>query len=83
MEASRLGGGEMVMVKRYWMGHIGSKDDFGDPIVDEFIDGKTRMGPWANMSPDSWRRFGLGRLGTGLGQRYQKQADGRWLKTEG
>jgi hypothetical protein len=65
------------------MGHIGDEDDFGSPINEEFIDGKTRMGPWANMSPESWKRFGLGRLGLGLGQRYRKQSDGKWLKIEG
>jgi len=68
---------------RYWMGLIGDKDDFGAPIGDEFIDGKTRMGPWANMSLESWKRYGLNRLGLGWGQRYRKQADGKWLKVEG
>lgn len=69
----------------YWCGHIGSIDDYSNPISDEFIDGRTRTGPWAIMNPDSWRRFGGtgGRLGTGLGQRYKKQPDGRWLKVEG
>jgi len=68
---------------RYWIGPIGSKDDFNRPIDVEFIDGKTRMGPWAIMSIDSWRRYGCGQLGTGWGQRYRKQTDGKWLKVEG
>jgi hypothetical protein len=67
----------------YWVGAVGEFDDFGCRISDEFIDGKTIMGPWANMSPVSWRQNGIGRLGTGYGQRYKKQPDGKWLKVEG
>jgi hypothetical protein len=68
---------------KYWIGDVGSKDDFGQPITNEFIDGKTKMGPWATMSPASWKRYGIGALGTGFGQRYKKQDDGRWLKVQG
>lgn len=71
------------MIKRYWMGDVPTKDDFDATIVDEFIDGKTRMGPWALMTLATWRRLGVGRLGVGYGQRYQKQPDGKWLKVEG
>lgn len=67
----------------YWSGYVPDKDDFGQPINDEFIDGRTVGGPWATMTPASWERFGVGRLGTGCGQRYERQADGRWLKVEG
>jgi hypothetical protein len=74
---------EKTMKKRYWMGHIGQTDDFGNTIQDEFVDGKTRMGPWGIMTPTAWRAHGVGRFGTGFGQRYQKQDDGRWLKVEG
>lgn len=69
--------------KRYWHGHIGPNDDFGNPIVDIFIDGKTIYGKWAVMSLLSWNMFGIGRLSTGCGQKYQKQEDGRWLCIEG
>jgi hypothetical protein len=58
----------------YWMGSIGEKDDFGQPIKDEFVDGKTKGGPWAIMNRASHRLSGVG-LGLGRGQRYQKQAD--------
>jgi hypothetical protein len=67
----------------YWMSGLGAKDDFGIPYTDIMIDGKTRSGPWANMSEKSWRMYGVGRLGTGYGQKYKKQSDGRWLKIEG
>jgi hypothetical protein len=46
------------------------------------IDGKTREGPWANMTPESWRKHGVGQFCTGYGQRYQKQPDGKWLEVD-
>jgi hypothetical protein len=67
---------------RYWQGTVASHDDFGAAITATFIDGATAMGPWAIMAPRSFRQYGRG-LGTGRGQRYEKQADGRWLKVEG
>jgi len=77
--------GEMQKPERqkYWTGTIGDKDDYGRLITDEFIDGRTVWGPWAIMAPLSWREEGVRKLGTGYGQRYKKQADGRWLKVEG
>jgi len=69
--------------KVYWLSPVGEKDDFGSPIADEIIDGKTAMGPWALMTPKSFRLHGVGKLGLGLGQRYVKQDDGKWLKVEG
>jgi hypothetical protein len=70
----------------YWISPVGEKDDFGDVITDEIIDGKTVFnGQWGLMTPDSWKRVGAtgGRFGLGLGQRYKKQSDGKWLKVEG
>jgi hypothetical protein len=68
---------------KYWMGDVPLRDDFGMEITDEFIDGVTRQGPWAMMAPTSWRTMGIGVLGVGRGQRYQKQKNGIWLKVEG
>jgi hypothetical protein len=70
-------------VKKYWAGDPGKKDAFGLTIGNTFIDGKTTSGPWAIMTPLSWQFHGIRRLGTGYGQRYEKQPDGRWLKVEG
>lgn len=67
---------------RYWIGEVPSVDDLGNAIVDTFIDGATTYGPWAMMSPASFRRIGRG-LGQGVGQKYEKQSDGRWLKVGG
>lgn len=66
----------------YWTGTIKQFDDFGYPIIDKFIDGKTFRGPWAIMTPHAHDQWGRG-LGTGKGQLYEKQEDGRWLKTQG
>lgn len=35
----------------------------------DFVDGKTRLGPWANMCLDCYKLLGIG-LGTGKGQLY-------------
>lgn len=43
------------------------------------IDGTTRSGPWALMDEDCHKVYGYG-LGIGLGQKFVKQADGKWLK---
>lgn len=39
-------------------------------IEDEYIDGKTKSGPWANMCIPCWKKHGVGKLGTGFGQKY-------------
>lgn len=75
--------GTPVENKVYWRSPVGERDDFNALIEGTIIDGKTVMGPWALMSPASWRAYGVGRLGTGLGQKYEKQPDGKWLKVEG
>lgn len=35
-----------------------------------FVDGKTKQGPWALMCPECFESHGIGRLGQGLGQKY-------------
>ena len=59
------------MADTFWRGSIPSKDDFGKPITDEFVDGRTKMGPWAIMNPESFAVHG-DKLGWGFGQRYKK-----------
>jgi hypothetical protein len=71
-----------VPAKKYWMGEVMDREDFGQLIVNVFYDGKTKMGPWAIMSEASWQRKGIGRTGIGFGQKYEKQEDGKWLKVE-
>jgi hypothetical protein len=69
--------------KKYWTSSVGEFDDFGLKIHDFFYDGKTKMGPWAIMTPLSWHTYGVGQTGTGYGQKYKKQPGGKWLKVEG
>lgn len=73
------------MKNKYWTSPVGGFDDFGNQITDIIIDGKTNKGPWATMSEESWKHFGGtgGKFGIGLGQKYQKQSDGKWLMIEG
>jgi hypothetical protein len=68
---------------RYWLSPVPVFDDFGSKIEDVMYDGKTRMGPWALMAPASWIAYGVGRTGTGYGQKYKKVPGGKWLKVEG
>lgn len=75
--------------KRFWMGSAPVRCDLTDTntsadhdLSKEFVDGATRMGPWAIMCARCARMRGVG-IGRGMGQRYQRQEDGRWLKVAG
>lgn len=72
---------------RYWHGKAPKTCELTSaPITNVFIDGKTRRGPWRIMCPEAWTKYGItadGSFGTGIGQRYEKQPDGKWLKTAG
>ena len=46
----------------------------GKVALSEFVDGATRMGPWANMCLPCFKRVGKG-LGVGRGQRYARLAE--------
>lgn len=69
-------------MRKYWIGTVNETDDFGRIISDTFIDGEIRHGSWAIMTPASFHLYGIG-LGQGLGQKYVKQDDGRFMKVEG
>jgi hypothetical protein len=69
------------MVKR-WLGSVNKTDDFGSIIGDIFIDGKTKYGPWAIMTPKSFEEHGV-RVEWGYGQKYVKNDEGLWIQTEG
>jgi len=61
--------GVRMAVKR-WMGRVPAKCDMCEkPIGDAWVDGKTRMGPWANMCLPCHAKYGVG-LGEGRGQMY-------------
>lgn len=68
-----------------WMGVVvPTCDTCPRPIVSVFYDMKTKQGPWGCLCTDcAFHGDGVAQLGTGLGQRYEKQADGKWIKTGG
>lgn len=53
------------------------------PITDTFLDAKTLEAGWACMCVKCWGTKTARHLGLGYGQRYDRQPDGRWLKTGG
>jgi hypothetical protein len=53
----------------------------GRPIIHMFVDGKTKMGPWARLCGRCHNVFGVG-IGTGLGQQYVKRGE-HWVKVAG
>ena len=46
-------------------------DICGEVEPDEYVDGRTKQGLWANMCMKCYRRHGVG-LGVGRGQKYKK-----------
>lgn len=69
----------------FWMGTAPSKCDLcSAQITSKFIDGAVpRLNrAWACVCPSCFSKEGM-TLGTGRGQEYTKQADGRFLKTGG
>jgi hypothetical protein len=53
---------------KYWQGSVDTHDDFGKEIDDTFYDAKSIQGPWAVMTPSSFRLHSYGRTGTGMGR---------------
>lgn len=67
---------------KVWYGTPPEECDIcGVKITTGFIDGKTRMGPWANMCPSCFQTHGVG-LGLGKGQAYERMGD-KWVKVAG
>lgn len=52
-------------------------------IPHTLIDGKTMMGSWATMCPQCHAFYGYRKFGTGIGQKYQKDSNGKFVKVEG
>ena len=72
---------------RYLSAEAATKDDFGVQFTNRkgeaIYDAKTRHGPWAMMTEESWKKHGIGRLGTGCGQKYVRNEAGQLMKQEG
>lgn len=67
-----------------WAGSVGCCDmcHTGLKTAGEFVDGRTRMGPWAMLCTSCHEKYGVG-LGAGKGQLYELQPNGTFLKTAG
>lgn len=60
---------------KQWHGPVPESCDIcASPIVDEFIDGATTLGSWANMCPACFAQMGSG-IGPGRGQHYKRDPD--------
>jgi hypothetical protein len=57
------------------------RDFQGGPIYDVQL--RRRSGMWAYLCQQCTEVHGPGQLGVGLGQRYELQDDGRYMKTGG
>lgn len=73
----------------YWTGDVGRCQVCDTPFIYPNKDGIVLMfdarldnGYWANVCEPCFDDRGCG-LGTGRGQRYEKQPNDRWLKTGG
>jgi len=69
---------------RIWYGAVPTTCDFsGQPIVNVFIDGRMPgTSRWGNFHPTSFANLG-GKVSPGNRQKYERQADGRFLKIGG
>jgi hypothetical protein len=66
----------------YWCGPLEPNCQISSkPFDGVMYDASTPLG-WANICQEVFDRYNC-RLGTGLGQKYLLQDDGRWLKVEG
>lgn len=73
----------MATEPKRWMGPAPSTCDCcGKGICDWFVDGKTKLGPWAIMCTVCFAQTGIG-FGIGKGQLYQRNEQGQWPKTRG
>lgn len=66
----------------YWCGHLDPVCQISNRPFDKVMyDARTPYG-WANICEATFKELGC-KLGTGLGQKYELQDNGRWLKVEG
>ncbi len=66
----------------FWCGPIDKCQLTGDELGDTMYDARLPSGQWGNIGQRAFEENGC-RLGTGLGQKYKRQEDGRWLLVEG
>lgn len=63
------------MNEKTWAGSAPKKcDNCNRPITLEFVDGKTKYGPWGNLCMTCHSVVGVG-LGLGKGQHYKREGE--------
>lgn len=75
----------MTKKPTYWLSPLGGCDVCTEPFGVVMYDACVHVRPggiWANVCQTCFTAYG-GRLGLGLGQKYVRQPEGRWLCTEG
>lgn len=66
-----------------WTGDVPERCDCcGKKITRSFVDGMVKMGPWAIMCLPCHETEGVG-IGPGMGQMYQGDPDGKFVKVRG
>lgn len=71
------------MKPAYWVGVITHCNLCEGALGSVMYDAREKWsGRWGNFCHSCFQAVGSG-LGTGKGQKYAKQADGKWLKVEG
>ena len=70
------------MKKVVWFGDITVCDFCKGPFRGDVMYDANLGGPWGNVCQRCFDMHGC-RLGTGFGQKYEKQKDGKWLKVGG
>lgn len=75
-------GCESVVNGSFWLSPLERECQLtGEPYDSVMYDCRTPHG-WANIGQNAFVAMKC-RLGTGLGQKYSKTSDGRWVKVEG
>jgi hypothetical protein len=71
-----------MTTKQYWLSPVPAGCDVcKGPFNGVMYDAKVG-GPWGNICDPCFKEHKCS-LGTGYGQKYEKQDDGKWLKTAG
>jgi hypothetical protein len=75
---------EMSITKtpKYWQGSITTCNMCGGLFNGRMFDARLGNQGWGNICKDCFRDYNCS-LGTGSGQEYSQQPDGRWLKVGG
>lgn len=73
---------ENDMANKYWLGPVTTDQVTGDEFNGAVYDARVSNGQWGLICQQTFDAMGC-KLGLGRGQKYEQQADGRWLLVEG